>query len=118
MIERSTPVALAVVHLSLALFPVSGFADEDCKSPATTKTVLAIVKKNSRLPSGTEYGLSSIRTTGKDPKTGATSCAADVTGEFRGAPYAASHLTYSLEPQPDGNVTITVEGISGLKFPY
>lgn len=105
--------AFAIVIYALAYGPHAA----DCDSILVKTTILDLVKKNSRLPSTTDYDLDSIRQTGGDPAAGNVSCEAKVYGLFNNAPYSSAPLTYTVTRNADGNIGVTVAGISGLTFP-
>ena len=89
----------------------------NCDGLLVRTTVLDLVKKKSPLPNNTDYELDAIRQTGGDATGGNVSCEAKVFGEFNNAPYSSTQLTYTVTREADGQVTVSVEGISGLKFP-
>lgn len=103
----------AIVIYALAYGPHAA----DCDSLLVKTTVLDLVKKNSRLPDITDYDLDSIRQTGGDPAAGDVTCEADVSGSFNNTPYSTAHLTYTVTRNADGNIEVSVAGISGLTFP-
>lgn len=105
--------AVAIVIYALAYGPHAA----DCDSILVKTTVLDLVKKNSRLPSNTDYDLDSIRQTDGDPAAGNVSCEAKVYGSFNNAPYSSAPLTYTVTRGRDGNISVSVAGISGLTFP-
>jgi hypothetical protein len=109
-------VAIVVVAIVIVAL-VRGPHATDCDSVLVKATVLDLVKQHSRLPSNTDYDLDSIRQTGGDTAAASTSCEADVSGSFNNAPYSTAHLTYTVTRQADGEVMVSVAGISDLTFP-
>ena len=109
-------VVAVVVAIVIVAF-LHGSRSINCDDLLVRATVLDLVKKNSPLPNNTDYELDAIHKTGGDTAAGKVSCEAKVFGEFNNAPYSSTQLTYSVTRQADGQITVSVKGISGLKFP-
>jgi hypothetical protein len=112
----SGAVAAFIVAIIVVAF-LHGPQATNCDGLVVKATVLDLVKKHSRLPDTTDYHLDSIRQTGGDIAAGSITCAADISGSFNNAPYATAHLTYTVTREADGEVMVTVKGISDLSFP-
>jgi hypothetical protein len=109
--------AVAAIIVAIIVVAFHGAQATNCDGLLIKATVLDLVKKNSRLPDTTDYNLDAIRQTGGDIAAGSVTCAVDITGSFRNAPYATAHLTYTVTRDADGEVMVTVAGIDGLSFP-
>jgi hypothetical protein len=109
-------VAAAAAIVIVVVFR-HGAQSINCDSLLVRATVLDLVKKKSPLPNNTDYELDSIRQTGENTAGGSVSCAAKVFGEFNNAPYSSASLTYTVTRQADGQIVVSVEGISGLRIP-
>jgi hypothetical protein len=106
-------VAIAIVVVAF----LNAAQSTDCDGLLAKAAVIDLVKKNSPLPNNTDYELDSIRKTGGDDAGGTVTCEAKIFGEFNNTPYSSAHLTYTVTRQADHQVTVSVEGISGLHFP-
>ena len=106
-------IVIAIVLVALLHAPQS----TNCDGLLVKPTVLDLVKEKSPLPGNTDYELGSIHEIGGDGAAGNVTCEAKVFGEFNNVPYSSAPLTYTVTRQNDGQVMVSVKGISGLTFP-
>ena len=107
----------AVVTILVVAF-VHGAKSTNCDGMLVRATVIDLVKKNGPLPPNTDYELDSIRKTSEDTAANEVSCEAKVFGAFNNTPYSSAPLTYTVTRHADGQVRVSVQGISGLHFPW
>jgi len=114
-----TVIALAaVVLLALALRGPQPPRPLDCARTTVTDTVLDIVRKNG-VWGDSEYRLEDIgKTSADDPAATRIACAAKVWVDSRGMPFHSAAITYTVERDDQGTVTVTVSGLKELNsFP-
>jgi hypothetical protein len=113
VVFAAVAVVIAIIFVAL----LDGPQSTNCDALLVKAAVLDLVKEKSPLPGSTDYELDSIREIGGDGAAGNVTCEAKVFGEFNNVPYSSAPLTYTVTRQSDGQVKVSVKGISGLTFP-